>query len=123
MSSEMPVIPTPTPTPEKKMSTLALVSTITGALTYLLPIIFNLADKSALWATFLSPITAIVAIVTGHKGKSEIRNSQGAITGKKLANAGLIMGYIYWGLIVLGIILVIALGAAFYGVIKSTLGI
>jgi len=48
MSSEMPVIPTPTPTPEKKMSTLALVSTITGALTYLLPIIFNLADKSAL---------------------------------------------------------------------------
>ena len=72
MSSEMPVIPTPTPTPEKKMSTLALVSTITGALTYLLPIIFNLADKSALWATFLSPITAIVAIVTGHKGKSEV---------------------------------------------------
>lgn len=68
-----------------------------------------------MWATFLSPITAIVAIVTGHKGKSEIRNSQGAITGKKLANAGLIMGYIYWGLIVLGIILVIALGAAFYG--------
>ena len=122
MSSEMPVIPTPTPAPEKKMSTLALVSTITGALTYLLPIIFNLADTSALWATFLSPITAIVAIVTGHKGKSEIRNSQGAMSGKKLANAGLIMGYIYIGLIVLGIILLIVLGAAFSSMIKSSLG-
>ncbi len=123
MSSEMPVIPSPTDAPEKKTSTLALVSTITGALTYLLPIIFNLADTSALWATLLSPITAIVAIVTGHKGKSEIRNAQGTMSGNKLANAGLIMGYIYIGLIVLGIILVIVLGAAFFGVIKSTLGV
>jgi hypothetical protein len=43
--------------------------------------------------TVLPLLGSIVAIVTGHMAKSEIKKSGGMITGNGMATAGLIMGY------------------------------
>ena len=44
--------------------------------------------------TVLPFLGAIVAIITGHMAHSEIKKSNGMVTGKGMATAGLIMGYI-----------------------------
>lgn len=44
--------------------------------------------------TMLPLIGAIVAIVTGHVARSEIRHSQGATTGDGMAIAGLVLGWL-----------------------------
>lgn len=44
--------------------------------------------------TILPFLGAIVAVITGHMAHSEIKKSAGMITGKGMATAGLIMGYI-----------------------------
>jgi hypothetical protein len=44
--------------------------------------------------TVLPFLGAIVAVITGHMAQSEIKKSGGMITGKGMATAGLIMGYI-----------------------------
>jgi len=44
--------------------------------------------------TVLPFLGAIVAIITGHMAQSEIKKSNGMVTGKGMATAGLIMGYI-----------------------------
>lgn len=46
---------------------------------------------------------AIVAVITGHLAKKEIRNSLGRLTGDGLATVGLVLGYLQLGLTVLGI--------------------
>jgi hypothetical protein len=56
----------------------------------------------------LPVIASIVAVVTGHMAKGEIRDSSGMVTGDGLATAGLILGYIGLGLTLLGICAVIA---------------
>lgn len=46
-------------------------------------------------------ISSLVAVVTGHMAKNEIRNSGGRIAGDGLATAGLILGYsslVVWGI-------------------------
>jgi hypothetical protein len=50
-------------------------------------------------------IGAIIAVVAGHMGRNEIRNSNGQIGGSGFATAGLILGYVQLGLLVLGCIL------------------
>lgn len=109
MSDQTPVV-NPEPT-GKRLSVSALVSTITGAFTYVIYLLAAIFDFSAIWALILAPISAIVAIVSGHKGKREIRRSDDMVTGKKLANAGLTMGYIYIGICILIVVLLI-LGVA-----------
>lgn len=47
-------------------------------------------------------IGAIVAIVAGHMARGEIRRSDGAIGGKGMATAGLILGYANLGVLLLG---------------------
>ena len=42
---------------------------------------------------FFPIVAAIIAIVTGHMARSEIKNSNGTIGGDGLALAGLILGY------------------------------
>jgi hypothetical protein len=74
-----------------KTSTLALVSLIAG--------IAGL--------TVLPVIGSIVAVITGHMAKGEIRNGGGMVSGDGLATAGLILGYIGLGLTILGICAVI----------------
>lgn len=68
----------PTPLPAPRSSTLALVSLISG-----------IAGLSLL--PFLG---SIVAIITGHMAKSEIKKSAGMVAGGGMATAGLIMGYL-----------------------------
>ncbi len=59
-------------------STLAIVSLCFGILGWtLMPFIGN-----------------IVAIITGHLGRSEIRQSHGGLQGDGLAIAGLVLGYL-----------------------------
>jgi len=70
-----------------RTSTLAIVSLIAGIVgLFVLPM-----------------IGSIVAVVTGHMAKREIRDSGGQVSGDGLATAGLILGYIGVGLTVLGI--------------------
>jgi hypothetical protein len=59
-------------------STLAIVSLVTGILSW-----------------FILPILGgIVAVITGHMARKEIRNSFGTQTGDILAILGLILGYL-----------------------------
>jgi hypothetical protein len=106
MSDQTPVVSSPEPT-GKHFSTSALVSTLTGAFTYVIYLLALIFDFSVLWPIILAPISAIAAIISGHKGKREIRQSDSAMSGKKLANAGLAMGYIYIALCIILIILLI----------------
>jgi hypothetical protein len=74
-------------------STMAIVSLIAGIATWV----------------FLPIIGAIVAIITGHMSKNEIRASAGRLTGDGLATAGLVLGYIHLAFAVLGICAFIAM--------------
>jgi hypothetical protein len=78
-------------------STMAIVSLISGIISW-----------------FLVPVLGgIVAVITGHMAKREIRDSGGRLTGDGLATAGLVLGYLNLGVTVLSICAVgvlIALG-------------
>ena len=72
----------PPMTPAPRTSTTALISLISGILSW-----------------FLLPfLAAIVAIITGHMAKNEIRRSGGMVTGNGMATAGLVLGYLQIGL-------------------------
>jgi len=64
--------------PVVKTSTLAIISLIGGITGW----------------TILPFLGAIVAVITGHMAQSEIKKSGGMITGKGMATAGLILGYL-----------------------------
>jgi hypothetical protein len=55
--------------------------------------IISLIGGIAGW-TILPVLGGIVAIITGHMAKSEIKKGVGMITGNGMATAGLIMGYL-----------------------------
>ncbi|MBE0411710.1 MAG: DUF4190 domain-containing protein [Anaerolineales bacterium] len=75
------------PQEQVQSSTLAIVSLVAGILSwFLLPL-----------------IGSIVAVVTGHMAKREIRESLGKLSGDGMATAGLILGYVQLALIILGI--------------------
>lgn len=65
-------------TAQPRTSGLAITSLVTGILSWvLIPI-----------------LGAIIAVVTGHIAKREIRASAGQLSGEGMATAGLILGYI-----------------------------
>ncbi|MBE0409159.1 MAG: DUF4190 domain-containing protein [Anaerolineales bacterium] len=68
-------------------STLAIVSLVSGILSWVL----------------LPFVGSIVAVITGHMAKREIRESLGKLSGDGMATAGLILGYVQLALTVLGI--------------------
>jgi uncharacterized membrane protein SpoIIM required for sporulation len=70
--TEYPTAPAP------KTSTMAIVSLIAGI---------------AGWS-LLPFLGSIVAIITGHIAQGEIKKSGGMVTGKGMATAGLILGYL-----------------------------
>lgn len=76
--------------PTTRSSVMAIVSLIGGI---------------AGW-TVLPFLGSVVAIITGHLAQSEIKKSNGMITGKGMAVAGLILGYLS---IALGICLICVL--------------
>ena len=55
--------------------------------------IISLVGGIAGW-TILPFLGSIVAIITGHMAKNEIKKSAGMVTGNGLATAGLILGYV-----------------------------
>ncbi|MCS7010736.1 MAG: DUF4190 domain-containing protein, partial [Anaerolineales bacterium] len=73
----------PTPTPAPRTSTTAVISLIAGLLGFF---------------QILPLIGPIIAVITGHMAKKEIRQSGGMVTGEGLATAGLILGYLSLGL-------------------------
>jgi hypothetical protein len=103
--------PTTNESPNKRFSFYALASTITGVLSYLLIFFHSLAKMSFIWAAILAPISALIAIITGHKGRHEIVQSDGMVTGKKLAHTGLVLGYLYYAICII-LIVAVVLGAA-----------
>ncbi len=79
----------PPPMAVSQTSTLAIISLIAGICGW----------------TVLPTLGAIVAVITGHMAKNEIRGSRGMLTGDGLATAGLVLGYIHLGLVAVGICL------------------
>jgi len=65
------------PPPVRQSSNMALTSLILGILGW----------------TLLPTLGSIIAIITGHMAKNEIRDSMGALGGEGMATAGLILGY------------------------------
>jgi len=51
----------------------------------------------------------LVAIICGHVGKGEIKNSGGTVTGGGMATAGLVLGYLNVAFTILAVILAIVL--------------
>ncbi len=67
-----------TPPPVTPNSSLAMVSMIAGIVGWILAPILG----------------SLVAIITGHMAKREIRESMGQLGGDGMATAGLVMGYL-----------------------------
>jgi hypothetical protein len=53
--------------------------------------------------TFIPTLASIVAVITGHMAKREIRESGGQLGGDGLATAGLILGYTMLAVSLVGI--------------------
>jgi hypothetical protein len=86
--TDYPEVPPPA-SPTGETSTLAVISLISGVLAWF----------------FLPLVGAVVAIITGHMAKGEIRKNPLYLTGDGLATAGLVLGYIQLVLVVLSICL------------------
>jgi len=99
----------------KKFNISALVSLVSGILSYALLLFHSLIDMKMVLALFLAPITALIAIFTGAHSKRLIRKGNGLVGGKKMANTGLWLGWIY----ITGIILLTVLAVAIFGGIVS----
>ena len=95
---------TPIPPVALPTSTMAIVSLISGIVSW-----------------FLIPfIAAVVAVITGHMAKNEIKKSNGMLGGNGMATAGLVLGYIQLGLglcvcVVVGVMLALGMTIPFVG--------
>lgn len=81
--------------PPRQTSALAVVSLVTGI---------------ASW-TVLPLVGAIVAIITGHMARAEIRRRPHELEGDGLAVGGLVLGY----LMVIGVVLAVLAFVLFFG--------
>jgi hypothetical protein len=86
------------PTSSTPTSTLAIVSLIAGVTGW----------------TIFPLLGSIVAVITGHLAKNEIRNSAGALQGDGFATVGLILGYLS---LALGVCLCLVLVLIFLGLV------
>ncbi len=88
------------PLPVKQTSSMAVIALVSGILGW----------------TLLPLIGSIVAIVTGHLARKEIRNSGGALEGDGLALTGLILGWIVAICSILAIVFVVVMLLFFGGI-------
>jgi len=89
---EIPLPPAGSPPSlNPKESSLAITSLITGILGW----------------TILPVVGSLAAIITGHLGKKEIKESHGTLDGNGMATAGLILGYVQLGFFVLILIAIL----------------
>ncbi|MFC0677613.1 DUF4190 domain-containing protein [Lysobacter korlensis] len=77
--------------PVRSTSSLAIASLVSGILGW----------------TVLPLIGSIVAIVTGHLARSELRREGDRLTGDGMAVAGLVLGYLALATLVIGILMVL----------------
>lgn len=83
------------PAPAPPNSTMAIVSLVSGILGW----------------TFVPLLGSIVAIITGHMAKKEIKESMGNLGGDSMASIGLVLGYISIALFVCGcLFFILAMG-------------
>lgn len=85
-----------------RTSNLAIISLVSGILGW----------------TILPWVASLVAIVTGHMARSEIRRSSGTMEGDGLAVAGLVLGYAMVVISFIGLLLIIL----FFGGLAVFLG-
>ncbi len=83
-------------------STLAIVSLVSGLLGW----------------SFVPWLGSLVAVVTGHLARAEIRREPGRLEGDGMAVAGLVLGYAMLALSFIGLMLVVL----FFGGIAVVLG-
>jgi hypothetical protein len=86
--------------PTRQTCNTAMISLIFGILSWVL----------------LPFIGAVIAIISGHMARSEIRRSQGALDGDGLAVGGLVLGYLHLAVILLFLVAVFLFlgGLAFF---------
>ncbi len=89
----------------KRTSVWAVVSLISGISNYLGLFFFG----------------AVIALITGYVAKNEIRDNNGMLEGERLANAGVILGWVGLGLALLAVCLIVAIavgltGGAIFGI-------
>ena len=77
--------------------------------------IVSLVAAIAGWS-FLPVIGGVIAIITGHLAKNEIRESEGRLRGDGLATAGLVIGYACVGIFAV-ILMTAIIGAIFFGIL------
>ena len=87
----------------QKDSSLAIISLVCGISAY----------------CFLPFVGALAAIITGHIALNEIKSSNGQLKGSGMATAGLVLGYAQFGLVIFGILLVIALAPTIGSIFSS----
>ena len=87
-------------------STLAIVSLVSAILGF----------------TFVPVIGTIVALITGYMARSETRSIPPRASGDGLATAGIILGWVQVGLLVIGICCTIAYFIFFLGLFASSNG-
>jgi hypothetical protein len=92
------------PPPVIQTSNLAIISLIAGIVSWVL----------------LPFIASLIAVITGHMAKKEIKNSNGMRSGNGMATAGLILGYVNLGLglcvcLVVGVMLALGMSIPFIG--------
>jgi hypothetical protein len=104
--------------PSKALSVYAVVSLIAGLGAYVW--FFAMIKSQTLLAIILAPIISLLAIITGHKAKSQIRHYIGVMTGKKLANYGLFLGYF---LILFGVFIVVLVLTGVISAITAIFGL
>jgi hypothetical protein len=83
-------------------STLAIVSLVSGLLGW----------------TFVPWIGSLVAVITGHMARAEIRREPERVEGDGMAVAGLVLGYAMLVLSVIGLLLIVL----FFGGLAALLG-
>ncbi|HTX79162.1 MAG TPA: hypothetical protein VMC62_05815 [Longilinea sp.] len=97
----------PEPVGKARTSIFSVLSLASGILTYLWFPFHSLIHMRWFVSLLLMPITAIIAIDLGHRGHHEIMMGNGAVGGQKLSTWGQILGYLYFGLIILLIALLV----------------
>lgn len=106
----------------KKFNPAALISLLSGVLAYLLLFFHSLINIKTILALFLAPIPALLAIFSGARAKRLIRKGDGLVTGKKMANTGLWLGWIYIVVTVLFIVLAVVIAGGLVTGINQLLG-
>ncbi len=106
----------------KKLNFSALLSLLSGIVAYLLLFFHSLVEIKTLLALILAPLFALIAVFSGARAKRLIRRGEGRVSGKKMANAGLWLGWIYILLSILLVVLTLVIAGGIVSGINQLFG-